>query len=82
MSAYSVMQDSLGGWVWWENWRMASASLGDYKNIRPATNEESALMDKVVWDTATAEERGKLRALIKSQELDHEALRRIQRRQT
>jgi hypothetical protein len=64
MSAYSVAQNQSGDWTWWLNWEMASSYTGAYKNIRPATAEESALMDKIVWETDTPEDRKRLRELL------------------
>lgn len=61
MSAYSV-SPSVG--TWWANYEMgAEPASGD---VRPATAEESALMDKVVWDRDTEDDRSALRRLVRT----------------
>lgn len=50
--------------VWWAGWELPHADFQDYKDIRDATEEESALMDKIVWGSDTPADCVKVRELI------------------
>lgn len=58
MAAY-IVGTSYSGRVWRESWQQIHL-----EDERPATAEESALMNKVIWNNDTAEDRAKLRALL------------------
>lgn len=60
MSAYTV---SPSAGTWWANYEMGGEAAAP--DARPATDEESALMDKVVWSSDTDEDRSKLLRLIR-----------------
>lgn len=62
MSAYRVGKDKNGNGVWWPTWEMSAS--GAYGELRDATPEESALMEKVIWRRANGGDLQRLRALI------------------
>lgn len=64
MSAYKVAISPHGDPIWWVGYEMASADLSQYSNIRDATPEEAALMERVVWDRHTDADCKMLKALI------------------
>lgn len=57
MSAYRVSSHG----HWWAVWQMPHHNP---PGTRDATEEEAALMDKVVWETATRKEVSRLRELV------------------
>ncbi|MGA9855071.1 MAG: hypothetical protein WBR29_07340 [Gammaproteobacteria bacterium] len=65
-AAFSVGRHrQTGAPAWWVNWQMAGIDMaGSHDDIRPATAEEAALMDKVVWDSDTAADRDRLKELL------------------
>lgn len=63
MSAYKVGTNSTGDRVWW-GWQGAGFE-SHHSNVRDATSEEAALMEKVCWDRDTDADRKKLRELIR-----------------
>ena len=68
MSAYSVgTARHSGRKTWWVNWQMAHTDMSaTHDNIRPATEEEAALMAKVEWETDTPADCEKLRAILET----------------
>ena len=63
MSAYKVVTTSEGARVWWVHWQCPHGLPG-HTDIRDATSEESALMDRVIWDRDTPADLDKIKALI------------------
>jgi hypothetical protein len=63
MAAYKVATTLQGSRVWWPHWQLPNGIPG-YTSIRDATDEESALMEKIVWDKDTPADLEKLKALI------------------
>lgn len=59
--AYSVGRTCSGRAAWWENW----LNPADVTDVRPATMEERALMDKAVWGRANFADLECLREMIK-----------------
>lgn len=65
MGAYSVATNNrTGDRTWWVKWEMAGAELSGYSQIRDADDEESALMEKIVWNKDGHNDRERLRKLI------------------
>jgi hypothetical protein len=66
MSAYSVGTDNAtGGKSWWQNYKMTNSQMENrFSDIRPATAEEAALMDRIVWGIDSSREREKLLKMI------------------
>ena len=62
MAAYKVGTDSTGVRVWW-NWQGAGFE-SHHTDVRDATPEEAALMDKVIWDTDTPDDCRRIKELI------------------
>lgn len=61
MAAYKVWRE--GGETFWATaWQGATIPA----DARDCTPEEEALMDKVIWDTHTADDIGRLRTLLNS----------------
>jgi hypothetical protein len=65
VSAYSVAtNNTTRSRTWWVKWEMAAAEMSGYSQIRDATDEEAALMEKVVWNRETDADRERLLELI------------------
>ena len=66
MSAYSVGTDNATGTrSWWQNYKITNSRMRSrFSDIRPATTEEAALMDRMVWKTDLPGEREKLLKMI------------------
>lgn len=65
MSAYTVATSRASrDRTWWAKWEMGSVSLFGYSDLRDATDEEAELMEKVVWNQDSQEDRERLRKLI------------------
>lgn len=62
MAAFRVGTTSMGARVWWD-WQGAGFEE-NCSNVRDATDEEAALMEKVVWDNDTPADLDKLKQLI------------------
>lgn len=62
MSAYSVGTDNATGTKsWWQNYKMTNSHMAyRFSDIRSATVEEAALMDRIVWKTDSHNDREKL----------------------
>jgi hypothetical protein len=61
--ARSPLETAEGARVWWANWQLPGGAPWT-KVIRDATDEETALMEKVMWDRATPRDIDKLKELI------------------
>ena len=63
MYAFKIATTSKGARVWWAHWQCPHGLPGAI-DIRDATQEEAALMEKVVWNRDTAADLDKIKALI------------------
>lgn len=62
MAVYNVGTDSTGVRVWW-NWQ-GRGFADHHTEVRDATPEEAALMDKVIWDKDTPDDCRQIKELI------------------
>ena len=63
MAAYKVATTPEGARVWWAHWQLPHG-VPNHSEIRDATEEESALMQKVIWDQDTPNDLDKIKELI------------------
>lgn len=63
MARYRVGTSPGGSRVWWAAWELPHADMQQYSDVRDSTEEETALMDKIVWGSATPDDCRKVREL-------------------
>jgi hypothetical protein len=63
MATYKVGMTCEGAKVWWAHWQ-APHGLAGTEALRDATDEEAALMEKVVWDRDNPSDLDRLKELL------------------
>lgn len=63
MATYKIGQTREGARVWWAHWQSPYGMPGTVV-VRDATNEEAALMEKVVWERDHPTDLEKIKTLI------------------